>query len=278
MTNRLLFPALVLAALLVACGSSSTPPPTSVPRGSGSTPVGVAVASGPGSDTVEGAVANRAAPSPTTSPPALVLPVESPYQLGDVFGSPRLGGRIHAGLDFALGGPLDVKASCAGTVTAAGPTDAYELSVRVDCGGGWSILVGYLGAIHVAAGQRVRLDSTIGAASAASPVIHFEIRWQDVPLDPQQYLDFNEAPPETPAAGVTPVIPGQAPRAVPTARPASIPEATPGATTADTPTNGPNTATATPARPTPTPAPPTPTATPTPKGAKPPAPPPPILH
>lgn len=267
-SRLILVPALLAGALLVACGSSGrTGGPTPTP-GKQSTPVGVAFASGAGSDSLEGAVPAGPIPVPSSPPPALALPVQAPYELGEPFGVPRLGGRIHGGLDFELQGSLDVLAACSGTVVAAGPTDAYDLAVQVDCGNGWSTLSGYLESVSVSNGQRVEQGGTIGAAPAGNPAIHFEIRWQNAPLDPQAYLDFSGAPPETPASSTPPAIPGQPHLTAPPTQPPS-PVETPGNDPTATLTALPVTATSTRPAPTSTPEPPTATATATPRRANP---------
>jgi hypothetical protein len=262
---RGLWALVALVAVFAACGSSSESSTTTATPGRQSTPVAANIASGAGSNSLEGAVGNVATAEPGSPPPILVLPVVPPYLLGEPFGVARLGGRLHGGLDFELQGSLDVLASCAGTVTLAGPTDAYDLAARIDCGGGWSVLVGYLGSLSVAKDKRVARGDAIASADPANPAIHFEVRWNDLPLDPARYLDFSGEPPETPSPGITPALPGISQARAPTPVPTSA--------------LAPATTTATRPRPTPTPVPPTPTATPTPKGATPrPSQPPPLIQ
>ena len=257
-----------LSLAIAGCGGGGTPTPVPTRPGTISTPAGVSVASGQGSDSDEGAVPNQPVPTPDSAAPALKIPLESPYELGDGFGLPRARGQMHGGLDFVAEGPTDVMAACAGKVTLAGPSDAYSLVVTIDCGGGWSIVAGYLGTLATSAGQTVTLGQTIATVDAANPAIHVELRWENVPVDPAQYFDFNESPPETPAAEATPVLPG--PTVQPT-RPAGSAGATP-TVEGQQPTSASSPVSATPtlrsgptARPTPTPIPTaTPTASPTP--------------
>lgn len=229
----------------------------------------VAIASGPGSDSIEGAVPGQPLPTPTGAPPRFAIPVDAPFELGSAFGEARAEGRIHGGLDFHADGSATVRAACAGKVTSAGPTDTYALALTIDCGSRWAVLIGYLGAVSTRVGQVVALDAPIATLDPANPAVHFEIRWDNIPIDPAQYLDFNETPPETPEPGQTPVRPGP---------PATTPavSATPGSASAS-PT-GAGTAAATPAttvRPATATSSPTstptsiPTATPTPRRANP---------
>jgi len=273
----------VAGGLVIAgCGGGGSATPVPTRAGTISTPAAVSVASGQGSDSDEGAVPNQPAPTPSTTVPALKIPVESPYELGDGFGLPRARGQIHGGLDFVAEGAADVLAPCAGKVTAAGPSDGYALRVTIDCGAGWTTLAGYLGALTVATGQTVTLGQPVATVDPANPAIHVELRWDNVPVDPVLYFDFNEAPPETPAPEATTVLPGAPAQPTKTSGPVGAP-ATPtpegqappttaGSPPAKSPTLGPGptarpTATAIPtatATASPTP-PPTATATPTPR-------------
>lgn len=275
------------SGLLAACGSASSPePPTPTPRpvGRQSTPAsGNAAASAllgtfPGSqNSLEGAVPPGAAP--VELPPAeqlagkFVLPVADWTAVLDVFNEQRRGGLVHGGIDIGLAGKAStpVRAVCGGTVASVTSNDNYGLNVVIECGDGWSIILGFLGTATASAGATVSATTFIGLSDPSGSHLHFEMRYRDVPVDPRLVIDLPDTPrpPDTPTPTPTPVTP------TPTGAPAtgtplpatSVP--TTAVTPSATPTPGPPTATptntATPTR-TPTPSPtrrPNPTATPT---------------
>ncbi len=98
----------------------------------------------------------------------------------------------HWGIDIAAKVGTPVLASAAGVVKYAGWYAGYGGTVYIDHGNGWSTVYGHLGAISVPAGQRVRQGTVIGAVGSngrsTGPHLHFEIRYQDRPVDPLRYL------------------------------------------------------------------------------------------
>lgn len=204
------------------------------------------------------------------------VPVKSYAGIEDYFGTPRLYGQRHGGIDFSFAGLSDISvtASCRGTVTEAGESDQLGLYAVVDCGEGWSTVYGFLQSRAAVKGDAVSPGFEVGRG-ADGEHLHFEIRYNGVPLDPVPYIDVPPRflPTATPTATSTPLpatstsraVNGTSPTATatstptlapgqPTPTPTDTPTITPTATITPTPTWTP-TATRTPARqatPTPT--------------------------
>ena len=203
------------------------------------------------------------------------LPLVDWIRVTDRYGAPRGNGLVHGGIDLAVAGHVPVLAACEGTVLSAAYSGTYGNHVLVDCGDGWSTLYGHLSSMTVESGDRVGRNTGLGRSGSTGystgEHLHFEIRYQGTPVNPEAYLDFKIAPgtplssgpivfPRDPRSGE----PGSAalpPDSSPTVPP--TPTATPTVTNTPTPTATP-TPTNTPT-PTPTPRPPTPTPTPTPR-------------
>ncbi|MGE0598652.1 MAG: murein hydrolase activator EnvC [Dehalococcoidia bacterium] len=206
------------------------------------------------------------APNPPVPPPSELrsaggkrfsLPVKAHAGIEDYFGTPRLYGMRHAGVDFSLVGLKDiaVNAACAGSVESTGESPELGLHIIVDCGDDWSTVYGFLESVSAEKGSVVKPGESIGGGSPGEH-LHFEIRYQGEPVDPQGYIDI---PPKVlPTATPTPT---STPSPTPRTKPTSVSGGTAGP-------GAPATATATPKfTPTPTDTPtvtPTPTITPTP--------------
>ena len=111
----------------------------------------------------------------------------------DGFG-PRWG-RLHAGMDIGVLRSLDVRAAASGTVISAGWLTGYEgygNVVVVDLGRGYSVLYAHLSSSRVAPGQWLATGDPIGEAgctgSCTGTHLHFELRLNDVPIDPAPFL------------------------------------------------------------------------------------------
>jgi murein DD-endopeptidase MepM/ murein hydrolase activator NlpD len=190
------------------------------------------------------------------------MPLKAWARVTDRYGAARGKGLIHGGIDLALDEHASVYSACEGVVASASYSYAYGNHIVVDCGEGWSTLYGHLSKFNVAAGDAVTRETVIGISGSTGfstgEHLHFEIRWEGSPVNPEHYLDF-KIPPGTPLSS-GPIWFGKKPEAEPTPEPTAVPtEVPPTATPTDTPTP-----TNTPTN-TPTPAPPTPTRTPTPR-------------
>ncbi len=137
-------------------------------------------------------------PPPPVASGRFGLPLAAWGFISDYFGTDRGGGRIHTGIDLALGAyPASaVYAACDGRVTRVEwLTYSYGYYVIVDCGDGWSTLYSHFREIIVSWGEYVRKGETVLGISGSTGYstgehLHFEIRHEGRPLNPQDYLQF----------------------------------------------------------------------------------------
>lgn len=177
---------------------------------------------------------------------AWVAPVSEWDRLGDPAGAPRGETLVHGGIDFDLTGHPDapVYAACDGFVAGIDWSDTHGQFIVVKCPDAWTSVYAFLEEVLVGENDQVQKGETVLARAGA--FLHFETRYDFVPVDPAKVIDLNIRPRgvviPTPTPTNTPV-----PTATPTLRPGETPQA-PG-----TPSGPPPTPTRTP----------TPTATPT---------------
>jgi murein DD-endopeptidase MepM/ murein hydrolase activator NlpD len=99
---------------------------------------------------------------------------------------------FHSGqdIDAAIGDP--VVAGASGIVTFVGWQNGYGQLVVIDHGGGLTTRYGHLSHIDVAQGQTVERSQFIGRVGSTGrstgPHLHYEIRINDDPVNPLQYL------------------------------------------------------------------------------------------
>lgn len=208
------------------------------------------------------------APIPDISSGRFRMPLVT-FAVTDRYGARRGAGLIHGGIDMALDSHSPIYAACAGTVSFTGYSGSYGNFVTVDCGEGWSTLYGHMSAITSVQGQAVAQGAQIGITGSTGfstgEHLHFEIRYNGVPTNPESYLDY-KIPPGTPLSSGPLYFPGSGSNTKIPVTPevaTATPEPTRTPTNTPTPTKTP-TPTATPTW-TPTPRPPTPTRTPTPR-------------
>ena len=241
------------------------------------------------------AESGEGATSPVTPPsvPAesqagrFTMPLKAWTKVTDRFGAPRGNGLIHGGIDLALSTHTPVYAACTGTVESTSYNSTYGNNVIIDCGDSYETLYGHLSQILVKAGDAANSSLVLGMSGSTGystgEHLHFEIRYQGIPVNPENFLDFHIAPgtplsdgpiefpgsgggstPGTSGDGTATGDPGTASAASPaTSATAPAPTKTPTVTPTPTSTSTP-TPTPTPTNtPTPTPR-PRPRATPTP--------------
>ncbi len=125
------------------------------------------------------------------------LPVNHPKQSSD-FGyrsDPfHGGGAFHAGLDMTGKTGEAIHAAADGVVVRAGWWAGYGKVVVVDHGNGMETRYGHMSRFHVKAGDTVRQGEVIGGMGSTGRStgthLHFEIRLDGRPLDPQPFLDL----------------------------------------------------------------------------------------
>ncbi|HEX9424129.1 MAG TPA: M23 family metallopeptidase [Pyrinomonadaceae bacterium] len=99
---------------------------------------------------------------------------------------------FHSGqdIDAAMGAP--VVAGASGSVTFVGWQNGYGQLVVIDHGGGLTTRYGHLSHIDVTQGQQVERAQLIGRVGSTGrstgPHLHYEIRINDQPVNPLQYL------------------------------------------------------------------------------------------
>jgi murein DD-endopeptidase MepM/ murein hydrolase activator NlpD len=104
-------------------------------------------------------------------------------------------GSIHNGIDVepvehALG--AQVVSPAAGVVTTVGEDSQLGKIVKVDFGDGWTTVLGNFGDISVVKGQQIEKGSVLGTVGLSAPLkkpwLHFELRKNNVPVNPLPYL------------------------------------------------------------------------------------------
>jgi murein DD-endopeptidase MepM/ murein hydrolase activator NlpD len=133
------------------------------------------------------ASATSAAPAVSGSG-QLSWPVSGPVTSG--FGSRW--GRMHEGIDIAVGTGTPVHAAAAGTVIYAGWMEGYGNLVAIDHGNGLSTAYGHNSALVSSVGQTVSAGQVIAYSGSTGhstgPHVHFEVRVNGSPVDPLGYL------------------------------------------------------------------------------------------
>lgn len=129
------------------------------------------------------------------------IPVRKPV-IGEIDMSSQFGVRIdpflripamHTGLDFRgeVGDPI--RATAAGTVTAAGWTGGYGKMVEIDHGNGLATRYGHLSKIDVDVGDKIRVGQVVGrlgsTGRSTGPHVHYETRIDGEAVDPQKFLN-----------------------------------------------------------------------------------------
>lgn len=139
-------------------------------------------------------------PGQTKAPAAsegrdFVWPLE-PHRILSPFGARRSGHR-HSGLDIAGRPGEAIAAARDGRVVYTGSTmRGYGKTVVLDHGEGWTTLYAHGSALLVKEGEWVRRGQRIArvgrTGNATTEHCHFELRRNDVPVDPLHYLTGGE--------------------------------------------------------------------------------------
>ena len=101
-------------------------------------------------------------------------------------------GRLHAGIDIAVGSGTPVVAAAGGTVVIAGWLGGYGNLVVIDHGNGIATAYGHNSGVTVGVGQFVAQGQLIAYSGSTGhstgPHVHFEVRINGLPVDPMGYL------------------------------------------------------------------------------------------
>lgn len=97
-------------------------------------------------------------------------------------------GRIHEGVDIAVDIGTPVQATMSGKVVQAGNYGEWGNMVMVQ-NGPWEIIVAHLSSVAVKLGQEVSPGVMLGTSGntgfSTGPHVHYEVRYNGMPLDPQ---------------------------------------------------------------------------------------------
>jgi murein DD-endopeptidase MepM/ murein hydrolase activator NlpD len=103
-------------------------------------------------------------------------------------------GRNHEGVDLDARRGDQILAAASGVVIVAGTERGFGRTIVIRHGSSYTTRYAHLHRISVREGQRVRRGDVIGTAgdsgTATGVHLHFEIRRENVPLDPQRYIRF----------------------------------------------------------------------------------------
>jgi|YNPBryantNP2012_1023418.scaffolds.fasta_scaffold01327_10 LysM repeat protein len=98
----------------------------------------------------------------------------------------------HIGIDYACHSGDPIYASENGVVTIAGWNGGYGILVEISHGNGFTTRYGHLSDLIVGCGESVFQGQLLGYCGSTGwstgPHLHFEIRYNGVPQDPQNYL------------------------------------------------------------------------------------------
>lgn len=103
-------------------------------------------------------------------------------------------GRLHTGVDIAMPSGNAVFASDGGVVRFSGYRNGYGYTVIIDHGGGMSTLYAHNSKLLVSAGTKVYKGQQVAVSGSSGrstgPHLHFEVRVNDVPKNPKNYVSF----------------------------------------------------------------------------------------
>jgi len=106
-------------------------------------------------------------------------------------------GAFHTGVDISAAYGQPIVAPADGVVTFAGESGGYGRLIILDHGQGISTRYGHLAGFAVAMGQSVHRGDVIGyvgqSGRSTGPHLHYEVRIQDVPVNPHKYLRISVA-------------------------------------------------------------------------------------
>ena len=123
-----------------------------------------------------------------------IWPIEGKISSGfgqrqDPFGGE---GEFHTGLDILAPMGTPIRAAGDGIVETSGMANGYGREIIIDHGHGVRTLYGHMSALVAIAGQQVIRGQVIGyvgqSGRATCPHLHYEVRINNVPVNPHKYL------------------------------------------------------------------------------------------
>jgi hypothetical protein len=126
-----------------------------------------------------------------TGPISFFRPVAGP--IGDRFGAPRENGRKHSGIDFPVAYGTLIEAAGVGTTVFAGyNSGGYGNLVVIQHRLGYTTWYAHMSRITSWTGEHVEGGTRIGyvgsTGHSTGPHLHFEVRLNNVPIDPLPYM------------------------------------------------------------------------------------------
>jgi murein DD-endopeptidase MepM/ murein hydrolase activator NlpD len=105
------------------------------------------------------------------------------------------GDDFHPGVDIAAATGTPIVAAASGRVISAAPDGGYGNLIVVDDGNGVTTRYAHCSQIFARVGDTIAVGETIGAVgstgNSTGPHLHFEVRVNDRPVDPVQFLAPN---------------------------------------------------------------------------------------
>jgi len=101
-------------------------------------------------------------------------------------------GKFHTGLDILAPTGTPIRAAGDGVVESSGMANGYGREIVIDHGHGLRTLYGHMSALVSVAGEHVIRGQVIGyvgqSGRATCPHLHYEVRINNVPVNPHKYL------------------------------------------------------------------------------------------
>ena len=129
-----------------------------------------------------------------------ILPVREPL-IGEASVSSPFGYRpirssaappLHPGVDLVQDYGAEIHATAGGRVDHAGPMGGYGNMVEIDHGNGLATRYGHMSEVLVAEGQEVKAGALLGrigsTGRSTGPHLHYEVRVDGEPVDPERFL------------------------------------------------------------------------------------------
>lgn len=105
--------------------------------------------------------------------------------------------KAHTGVDLSSSSGDPILAAASGTVEYSGYSKGYGYNVIIDHKNGYRTLYGHSSKLLVKKGELVKKGQTIALVGSTGvstgPHLHFEIRIDNTPVDPTQYIDFSSS-------------------------------------------------------------------------------------
>ena len=128
----------------------------------------------------------------TAAIPELICPLENGI-ITSRFGKRSTG--IHTGLDINAVQGTPIRAAASGTVVYSGYKGSYGNLVIIDHGNDFQTWYAQCSKLHVEVNQEVKQGEIIAevgmTGNSTGPHLHFEIRNNNTPVNPQEILNFN---------------------------------------------------------------------------------------